>query len=90
MTTITATYLRNNLEDVMGQVVNGKEFIVSHRFKGAMKLSRSSTEPKRKPMEGLKLIDKLHKEGKLKFDFDVNRPLKELYEESMAKKYGIK
>jgi antitoxin (DNA-binding transcriptional repressor) of toxin-antitoxin stability system len=90
MTTITATYLRNHLDDVMSQVVQGKEFMVSHRFKGVMKLSRATEESKRKPMEGLKAIIKLQEEGKIKFDFDVNRPLKELYAESMAEKYGIK
>ena len=88
MTTITATELRKNLDDVLLKVSRGQEIVVTHRFRGSVKLSAAYAKPQAHKRTGLEAFFKATKLAE--FDFDVNRPLKELYRESMAKKYGIK
>ena len=90
MTTITATELRKNLDDVLLKVSRGQEIIVTHRFRGSVKLSAAYEKPKTHKRTGLEALAEAHKNKEIVFSYDVNRPLKELYRESMAKQYGIK
>ncbi len=89
MTTITATELRKNLDDVLARVERGQEIVVKHRFYKPVRLVREESTLARSRHAGLERIMQLHKTGKVKFGYDVEKPLKELYADSIAKKYDI-
>lgn len=84
--TIGAKHFRENLEDIFDKVNSGQSIIVSHRFKKPIKLEpleRGFSEQKQ--LLGLKAFDvspkKPHK-------FNANKPLKELYSDSISQKYA--
>jgi antitoxin (DNA-binding transcriptional repressor) of toxin-antitoxin stability system len=86
MKTIGAKELRLNLDSVLDRVLNGEDIIVSHRFKGPVRISALHGAPSsnRKKLAGLRAFDAAPKSG---VSFDKNKSVKELYYESIAKKY---
>ncbi|HTE22055.1 MAG TPA: hypothetical protein VK674_03360 [Candidatus Limnocylindria bacterium] len=86
MKTVGAKELRQHLDSVLDRVLGGEDIIVSHRFKGPVRISALHTPPssKRKKLAGLQAFDAAPKSS---VSFDKNKPVKELYSESIAKKY---
>lgn|GEM_PF-2547926 len=84
--TIGAKQFRENLEEVFDKVNSGQSIIVSHRFKQSIKL-----EPlergfnNQKKLLGLKAFDASTKKTN---KFNKNASLKQLYSDSVAKKYA--
>ncbi len=86
MKTIGAKELRAHLDQVLDRVLAGEEVVVKHRFKQPVRLSPA--EPKlqnRQPLAGLRAFDAAPKQPS---PFDPNAPIKEIYRDSIAKKYG--
>lgn len=85
MKTIGAKELRLNLDSILDRVIAGEEIMVKHRFKAPVRLSGAQDGHKAKePMAGLKAFDAAPKKPS---PFDPNKSIKELYRESIAKKY---
>lgn len=87
MKTIGAKELRMNLDKVLDRVLSGEDIVISHRFKNPVRLTadRQPSYKNHTKLQGLKAFDKA---AKRKPEFDANRPLKELYDKSLIKKYG--
>ena len=84
--TIGAKHFRENLEDVFDKVNSGQSIVVSHRFKKPIKLEPLERGfDNQKQLLGLKAFDasvkKVHK-------FNKNTSLKQLYTDSISKKYA--
>lgn len=86
MKTIGAKELRMNLDTVLDRVLSGEDVIISHRFKKPVRLTAERQSPHKNysTLQGLKAFDKSTKRMP---SFDVNKPLSELYQESLSKKY---
>lgn len=87
MKTIGAKELRQNLDKVLDQVLSGHDIIVSHRFKGPVRLSAvhiSAGKPSKK-LAGLRAFDAAPKQA---VAFDQDKTIKQLYNESLARKYA--
>jgi len=86
MKTIGAKELRQHLDSVLDRVLGGEDVIVSHRFKGSVRISalHASSSGKPEKLAGLRAFDAAPKLG---VSFGKNKPVKELYNESIAKKY---
>jgi antitoxin (DNA-binding transcriptional repressor) of toxin-antitoxin stability system len=86
MKTIGAKELRLHLDQVFDQVLSGEDIIVSHRFKKAVRLSAASATPATKPkrLAGLHAFDAAPKQ---KSALDADKSIKDLYNESITKKY---
>jgi antitoxin (DNA-binding transcriptional repressor) of toxin-antitoxin stability system len=86
MRTIGAKELRLHLDQVLDQVLSGEDIIVSHRFKGPVRLSTVhapfSTKPEK--LAGLRAFDAATKRSS---PFAADKSIKELYDESISKKY---
>lgn len=88
MNTITAKELRDNLGDIAKRVQRGEHINVTYRNKAAFSLTPvQASTPERKRLAGLEAFDAAPKKPS---PWDPNKSYKELYRESMAKKYGIK
>lgn len=87
MKTIGAKELRLHLDQVLDRVLNGEEIIISHRFKGPVKLSPLSSQSTftRGKLRGLQKFDAASKH---EVKFDNNKSIKELYRDSLTEKYG--
>ncbi|HVC36247.1 MAG TPA: hypothetical protein VNE40_02270 [Candidatus Dormibacteraeota bacterium] len=87
MKTIGAKELRMNLDTVLDRVLSGEDIVISHRFKKPVRLTAERQYPHKNysALQGLRAFDK---SAKRKPSFDVNKPLNELYNESLFKKYG--
>lgn len=87
-TTITATELRKNLDSVLSRVGAGQKIIVTHRFRKPVVIQNIEPEMsnQKKRLDGLKTLEKARLRPS---PFDPNKSIKELYRESMSKKYGI-
>ena len=84
--TIGAKQFRENLEEIFDKVNSGQSIIVSHRFKKPIKLEpleRGFNEQKQ--LLGLKAFDASTKKT---YEFNKNTTLKQLYSDSIAKKYA--
>lgn len=84
--TIGAKQFRENLEEIFDKVNRGQSIIVSHRFKKPIKLEpleRGFNDQKQ--LSGLKAFDA---SAKKTYEFSKNIPLKQLYGDSIAKKYA--
>ncbi len=95
MKTIGAKELRLNLDKILDDVLAGEEILVKHRFKAPVRLQAVYDKPtvytakRADPMPGL--TDNWEKAKKLRPPpFDPHKSIKELYKESIAKKYGVK
>ena len=86
MKTIGAKELRLHLDKILDQVLGGEDIIVSHRFKAPVRLSALASVPKNNPerLAGLRAFDAAPKRN---VPYDKNKPIKELYNESVAQKY---
>jgi antitoxin (DNA-binding transcriptional repressor) of toxin-antitoxin stability system len=89
MKTIGAKELRTNLDQILDQVANGEEILVSHRLKKhPIRLSavytHSSTTPSDK-RAGLHAFDAAPKKPN---PFDPKSSLKDLYNQSISDKYS--
>lgn len=85
MKTIGAKELRLHLEQVIDRVLQGEDIIISHRFKGPVRLT--AFHKPAAPLErlsGLRVFDEASKHPS---PFDSKKTIKELYDESVAKKY---
>ncbi len=90
MKTIGAKELRLNLDKVLDDVLAGKEIVVKHRFKAPVRLVRYSSALKGNGIVIAQTLKRLQPEiEKHKSGLDPNKSIKELYRQSMAKKYGI-
>jgi antitoxin (DNA-binding transcriptional repressor) of toxin-antitoxin stability system len=88
MKTIGAKELRQNLDKILDQVLSGQDIIVSHRFKDPVRLSAFHTSKnKLKKLSGLQAFDNAPKRP---VRFDRRKSIKQLYKESVAKKYANK
>lgn len=84
MKTIGAKELRLHLDEILDQVLSGEDIIVSHRFKEPIRLSMVHTPSQSKGLAGLRAFDAAPKRNT---PFDNTKSIKELYDESIAKKY---
>jgi antitoxin (DNA-binding transcriptional repressor) of toxin-antitoxin stability system len=84
MTTITATDLRTNLDDVMRRVTSGQELLLTHRFYGSIKLSPVKSITKREPLAGMRAIVDRYKDKKPGKAIDY----KAEYHKHLEEKYG--
>ena len=86
MKTIGAKELRLHLDQILDRVLNGEDIIVSHRFKGPVRLSalRTTSTDNSEKLTGLRAFDAAPKRSS---PYDPNKPLKELYHESITRKY---
>jgi len=85
MKTIGAKELRLHLDKVFDRVLDGEDIIVNHRFKGPVKISAVHPPTKNTDkLAGLRAFDAAPKSPS---PFDKTKSLKELYRESIAKKY---
>jgi antitoxin (DNA-binding transcriptional repressor) of toxin-antitoxin stability system len=88
MKTIGAKELRINLDQILDRVANGEEIFVSHRFKKRpVRLSAVYTNeqnPLRDRHAGLRAFDAASKKPN---PFDPKLPIKNLYDQSISKKY---
>lgn len=86
MKTIGAKELRLHLDQVLDQVLSGEDIIVRHRFKKPVRLSTVHTpiSAKRERLAGLRAFDTAAKRSS---PFADSKSLKELYNESITKKY---
>ena len=88
MKTIGAKELRMNLDQILDQVANGEEILVSHRLKkypirlSAVYANNSSTSSDRHA--GLHAFDAALKKSN---PFDPKSSLKDLYSKSVSNKY---
>lgn len=86
MKTIGAKELRLHLDQVLDQVLQGEDIIVNHRFKGPVRLTSVYKQPaQRERLSGLRAFDAAPKRES---PFDRKKSIKELYDESVAKKYA--
>ena len=86
MKTIGAKELRQHLDRVLDQVLAGEDIIVSHRFKSPVRMSAlNAPSGKRERLAGLRAFDAAPKSG---VSFDKHKSVKELYNESITKKYA--
>lgn len=78
MKTIGAKELRQNLDKVLDQVLSGQDIIVTHRFKGPVRLSAvySLDSDKLEKLHGLHTFDAAHKRP---IRLDSRKSIKELY-----------
>ena len=84
--TIGAKQFRENLEEVFDKVNSGQSIVVSHRFKKPIKLEPLDRSFKdQKKLLGLKAFDA---SAKKTYKFDKNTPIKQLYSDSIARKYA--
>ncbi len=94
MKTIGAKELRLNLDKILDDVLAGEEILVKHRFKAPVRLQAVYGKPavytakRADPMPGLTALRKAQKLRPP--PFDPHKSIKELYKESIAKKYGVK
>lgn len=88
MKTIGAKELRINLDQILDQVANGEEILVSHRFKKRpIRLSAVYSNSPRTPSDryaGLHAFDMAPKKPS---PFDPKSSLKDLYNQSIGQKY---
>jgi antitoxin (DNA-binding transcriptional repressor) of toxin-antitoxin stability system len=85
MKTIGAKELRLHLDQVLDQLLQGEDIIVSHRFKGPVRLTSVYKQPTQQArLSGLRAFDMAPKRAS---PFDSKKTVKELYNESIAKKY---
>ncbi len=87
MKTIGAKELRQQLDKVFDRVLSGEDVIVNHRLKGPVRISavHVPAADTAKRLAGLEAFDAAPKRPS---PFDSSQPLKELYKESIAKKYA--
>jgi antitoxin (DNA-binding transcriptional repressor) of toxin-antitoxin stability system len=87
MKTIGAKELRLNLDQILDRVLGGEEILISHRFKGPVRLSplyRPDSHLKNNDHAGLRAFDAA---PKLANPFNPGASVKELYDQSITKKY---
>jgi len=87
MKTIGAKELRLHFDQVLDRVLSGEDIIVKHRFKGPVRLSSVHTPlstNKSQKLAGLRAFDAA---AKRTMPFATNKSIKELYNESIARKY---
>lgn len=85
MKTIGAKELRLHLDSVLDRVLSGEDIIVNHRFKGPVRLSAVHAPVKdAAKLAGLRAFDKAPKRP---VTLDPNKSIKQLYHESISKKY---
>ena len=85
MKTIGAKELRLHLDKVLDHVLSGEDIIVKHRFIEPVRVSAcTSPTHKSEPLSGLKAFDEAQTQPSA---YDNNKSIKELYSESIAKKY---
>lgn len=86
MTIIGAKALRLHLDEILDRALGGEEIIVHHRFKAPVRLSAvySRQTNGTDSLPGLRAFDAAPKKT---FPFKTDRPLKELYHESISRKY---
>jgi hypothetical protein len=84
-TTITATELRKNLDEVLARVEAGQEITVKHRFR--MPVVMSSQVAKKPP--GMPGLDAFLAIPRKPSTLDHSKSIKQLYAESIGKKYGF-
>lgn len=86
MKTIGAKELRLHLDQVLDQVLRGEDIIINHRFKGPVRLTSVHKQlAQREHLSGLRAFDAAPKRES---PFDPKKSTKELYDESVAKKYA--
>ncbi len=86
VTTITATQLRHNFDDVMKRVAAGEEIVVTHRFYPPFRILQT---PDQKPRTQLKGLEALLRAAR-KYSYPKNISWKELYHQHLEEKYGKK
>ena len=86
--TITATQLRKNLDEVLELAASGRRITITHRFKKPVEIRalEDSSTSRTSQLRGLAIFDSAPKKP---FPYDTSKPLKALYKESIAKKYGF-
>jgi hypothetical protein len=90
MKTIGAKELRNNLDQILDQVANGEEILVSHRLKKhpirlrAVYTNSSNTSSDKHA--GLRFFDASSKKHS---PFDPKTSLKDLYNQSIIDKHSV-
>lgn len=88
MKTIGAKELRTNLDQILDQVANGEEILVSHRLKkqpirlSAVYTNSSSTSSNK--LSGLHVFDAASKKP---HPFDPQSSVKDLYNQSISNQY---
>lgn len=89
MKTVGAKELRLHLDQVLDRVLNGEDIVVRHRFKDPVRLSalRSPATSGLEKLAGLHAFDAAPKR---RSSLDPNKSTKELYTESISRKYSGK
>ena len=87
MKTIGAKELRLHLDQILDRVLSGEDVVVRHRFKDPVRLSalRTSNTGSSEKLAGLRAFDAASKRPS---PFGSDRSVKELYRESIKRKYG--
>ncbi len=86
MKTIGAKELRKHLDEVLDRVLHGEDVVIQHRFKNPIRMSAlypSENQATRK-LFGLHAFDAATKKASL---LDPKKSIKELYDESLTRKY---
>ena len=86
MKTIGAKELRQQLDKILDRVLDGEDIIVSHRFKGPVRLSAVHVPAMKtsERMAGLRAFDTAPKRV---LTFESDKSIKQLYKESLTEKY---
>jgi len=85
MKTIGAKELRLHLNEVFDRVLSGEDIVVQHRFKLPVRVSPlHGPKPNSRQLAGLQAFDAATKRPS---PFDPHKSIKELYDESIFRKY---
>lgn len=87
MKTIGAKELRLHLDEVFDRVVKGEDIIVNHRFKGPIRLTAAQQAGTRSATGGRSGLKAFYAAPKRTSPYDPQKSLKELYDESITRKY---
>lgn len=87
MNTITSKKLRQSMDEVFDKVNNGQTVKITHRFKKPIIMIPLDKKTNNKKMFGLEAFDIAKKSKSL---YDTKKTIKQLYAESLLKKYDKK
>jgi antitoxin (DNA-binding transcriptional repressor) of toxin-antitoxin stability system len=83
MKTIGAKEFRLHMNEVLDRVLQGEEIVVQHRLKGPVRLSAV----RQKPSNGVTGLQAFDTAAKKPSPYDPHKNLKDLYHDSLTKKY---
>lgn len=90
MKTITAKEFRLNLDKILDQVLAGEEVLLKHRFKQAVRLTTAATHKTLQAKGAFAGLQAFDAAAKKPSPFSPNKSIKQLYKQTISKKYGIK